>query len=148
MLESFWQFSDKSGEKWSNSSILHMLVWIYLNSEPESDGLWKIGHWIVRWDLASHEWISIQKTYPKVLKNPWIQHWRSLVTWCLQPNSSRHGSVPIRPMSSIAPLCKMELACSVKCGTRKKIFGLKWMRAQVKARVSSSYKVQASVFWI
>jgi hypothetical protein len=160
MPESFWQLSHKSSEKWSDCSILHMLVWICLNSEPELDGLWKIGHSIVRWVLASHEWISIQKTYPKVLKKPRIQHLRSLVTWCLQPNSSRHGGVPIRSMSSIAPLCKMELACSVKCGTRKKIldssgWGPRWKhefhhhtKCKPVSSVSSSYKVQASVVWI
>jgi hypothetical protein len=61
------------------------------------------------------------KNYPKISKNPWIQHLRSLVTWCLQPHSSRHGSVPIRSKSSNCPALQMELACSVKCGTRKRI---------------------------
>ncbi len=148
MPESFWQFSHKSGEKWSDSSILHMLVWICLNLEPELDGLWKIGHSIVRWDLASHDWISIQKKLPKSIKkalNPTFEVTSHLMfaakffkTWRC---TNQINVINCSPLQNGASMLS-------EVWDQKEDFGLKWKRAQVKARVSSSYKVQASVVWI
>ncbi len=105
--------------------------------EPELDEFEKLGNSsIVRWDLASHDWISIQKNY---LKIPESNIWGHYSLDVLQPNFSRHGSVPIRSESSIAlPRFANGASMLSEVWDQKEDFGLKWKRTQVKPRISSS----------
>lgn len=148
MPESFWQFSHKSSEKWSDCSILHMYMSEYVWTWNQN---WMDFEKLVIWSLnctmrSSITWMDLHpKNLPKSIKkslNPTLEVTSHLMfaakffkTWRC---TNQINVINCSPSQNGASMLS-------EVWDQKEDFGLKWMRAQVKARVSSSYKVQASI---